>query len=290
MTARDKPDWERKRQQIIDGALTVFAAKGFEKATNQEIARAAGIGSPGLIYHYFENKADLLQQAVISRSTSLRSVVNDDALMDMAPHEALRLIASAFLTTLEDPDESECLPRHCRRSRSPSGDGCILAYSRLHARVWRAGALFLGADADRQAAQDGFCRRCRLFHGTVLSFPDVTRDSPPACDEGNGPGSDVGDGGRCVFAGYGGSVNTTRLFALIRKEFIQIIRDPRSLTLIFFMPMVQLFLLGFAATNDVRNVPLVVLDRDRSAASRQLLAAYRAAGLFPYRFRRDHGN
>jgi len=75
-------------------------------------------------------------------------------------------------------------------------------------------------------------------------------------------------------------VNTTRLFALIRKEFIQIIRDPRSLALIFFMPMVQLFLLGFAATNDVRNVPLAVLDRDRSAASRQLLAAYRAADYF----------
>ena len=46
------------------------------------------------------------------------------------------------------------------------------------------------------------------------------------------------------------------------------------------MPLVQLFLLGFAATNDVRNVPLVVLDRDRSAASRQLLDAYRAADYF----------
>lgn len=75
-------------------------------------------------------------------------------------------------------------------------------------------------------------------------------------------------------------MNTTRLFALIRKEFIQIVRDPRSLALIFFMPMVQLFLLGFAATNDVRNVPLVVLDRDRSAASRRLLEAYRAADYF----------
>ena len=75
-------------------------------------------------------------------------------------------------------------------------------------------------------------------------------------------------------------MNTTRLFALIRKEFIQIVRDPRSLALIFFMPMVQLFLLGFAATNDVRNVPLVVLDQDRSEASRQLLAAYRAADYF----------
>ncbi len=75
-------------------------------------------------------------------------------------------------------------------------------------------------------------------------------------------------------------MNTTRLFALIRKEFIQILRDPRSLTLIFVMPMIQLFMMGFAATSDVRNVPLVVLDRDRSAASRDLLSAYRAANYF----------
>lgn len=71
-----------------------------------------------------------------------------------------------------------------------------------------------------------------------------------------------------------------RLLALIRKEFIQIWRDPRSLTITFIMPLVQLFLMGFAATSDVRNVPLAVLDRDRTAASRDLLAAYRAADYF----------
>jgi ABC-2 type transport system permease protein len=71
-----------------------------------------------------------------------------------------------------------------------------------------------------------------------------------------------------------------RLLALIRKEFIQIWRDPRSLLITFIMPLVQLFLMGYAATSDVRNVPLVVLDRDRTAASRDLLAAYRAADYF----------
>ena len=71
-----------------------------------------------------------------------------------------------------------------------------------------------------------------------------------------------------------------RLFSLIRKEFIQIIRDPRTLILTFLMPVVQLLLLGYAATNDVRNVPLAVYDQDRSAASRELLDAYRAADYF----------
>lgn len=41
-----------------------------------------------------------------------------------------------------------------------------------------------------------------------------------------------------------------RLLALIRKEFIQIWRDPRSLTITFIMPLVQLFLMGYAATSD----------------------------------------
>ena len=71
-----------------------------------------------------------------------------------------------------------------------------------------------------------------------------------------------------------------RLFSLIRKEFIQILRDPRTLALVFLMPVMQLVLLGYAATNDVRNVSLAVLDRDRSAASRALLDAYRAADYF----------
>ena len=72
----------------------------------------------------------------------------------------------------------------------------------------------------------------------------------------------------------------TRLFSLVRKEFIQIIRDPRTLALTFLMPIVQLFLLGFAATSDVRNVPLAVFDQDKSSASRALLDAYRAADYF----------
>jgi len=76
----------------------------------------------------------------------------------------------------------------------------------------------------------------------------------------------------------------SRLFSLIRKEFIQITRDPRTLALTFAMPIVQLFLLGYAATNDVRNVPLAVFDQDKSPASRALLDAYRAADYFRIEF------
>lgn len=71
-----------------------------------------------------------------------------------------------------------------------------------------------------------------------------------------------------------------RLSSLVRKEFIQIIRDPRTLAMTFIMPVVMMFLLGYAATNDVRNIALVVLDRDQTPASRRLVDAYRVADYF----------
>ncbi len=71
-----------------------------------------------------------------------------------------------------------------------------------------------------------------------------------------------------------------RLRALIRKEILQILRDPNSLVIALLIPIIELFLLGYAATNDVRNVPLVVLDRDHRAAARELVDAYRATDAF----------
>lgn len=76
------------------------------------------------------------------------------------------------------------------------------------------------------------------------------------------------------------TASSARLLSLIRKEFLQIVRDPRTLYITFAIPVIQLFLLGYAATNDVRNVPLAVFDQDHSAAGRRLLEAYRAADYF----------
>ncbi len=71
-----------------------------------------------------------------------------------------------------------------------------------------------------------------------------------------------------------------RLTSLIRKEFIQIRRDPRTLMVALLIPVMQLFMLGYAATNDVRNLPMAVFDQDRGAAARSLLDAYRASDYF----------
>jgi ABC-2 type transport system permease protein len=72
----------------------------------------------------------------------------------------------------------------------------------------------------------------------------------------------------------------SRLISIIRKEFIQIFRDKRTLALILVIPIMQLFLLGYAATNDVRNVPLAVYDQSHSPEARALLDSYRAADYF----------
>jgi hypothetical protein len=81
-----------------------------------------------------------------------------------------------------------------------------------------------------------------------------------------------------------GILMNSRLISIIRKEFIQIRRDPRTLILVLVIPVMQLFLLGYAATNDVRNVPLAVYDQDRSPAARRLLDAYRAPDYFSLAF------
>ena len=72
----------------------------------------------------------------------------------------------------------------------------------------------------------------------------------------------------------------SRLTSIIRKEFIQIFRDPRTLLLIIIMPMIQLLLLGYAATTDVKNISLAVWDQSRTPQSRALLDAFRSANYF----------
>ena len=72
----------------------------------------------------------------------------------------------------------------------------------------------------------------------------------------------------------------SRISSIIRKEFLQLFRDPRTLALAVVIPIVQLFLLGYAATSDVRNISMAVWDQSKSPESRNLLDAFRAADYF----------
>lgn len=75
----------------------------------------------------------------------------------------------------------------------------------------------------------------------------------------------------------------SRLMPIIRKEFIHIIRDPRTLAVMFIMPLMQLILLSYAATSDVRDIPLAVYDQDRTPQSRHLIESFVQSGQFSLR-------
>jgi len=72
----------------------------------------------------------------------------------------------------------------------------------------------------------------------------------------------------------------TRLIAIVRKEFIQLFRDKRLLALILLVPLVQMVLLSYIFSNDLRNLPVAVFDQSYSAESRDLLDAYEATDYF----------
>ena len=59
------------------------------------------------------------------------------------------------------------------------------------------------------------------------------------------------------------------LSAMIRKEFRQILRDPRTLAVLLLVPLVLLVLFGYAISMDVEHVEVGILDKDQSPASRR---------------------
>lgn len=70
------------------------------------------------------------------------------------------------------------------------------------------------------------------------------------------------------------------IFHIMVKEFLQIRRDRRMLGLSLISPILQLVLLGYAATIDIRMIPMVVHDQDRSSESRELVAQFTNSGYF----------
>jgi len=71
-----------------------------------------------------------------------------------------------------------------------------------------------------------------------------------------------------------------RIWAIARKEFIHIIRDPRLLMVILAMPLLQLFLYSYALSFDVKNLPTATMDLDHTTQSRQYLDALQQSNYF----------
>ena len=71
-----------------------------------------------------------------------------------------------------------------------------------------------------------------------------------------------------------------RMATIVRKEWLHIIRDPRTLGLVIVMPVMMLILLGYAVANDVEDIPLAVADLSRTDNSRMIVDKFTVSGFY----------
>ncbi|MBV8565354.1 MAG: ABC transporter permease, partial [Methylobacteriaceae bacterium] len=74
-----------------------------------------------------------------------------------------------------------------------------------------------------------------------------------------------------------------RFLAVLRKEWIQMRRDPMTLRLIIVLPLMQLFLFGYAINSDPKNLPTGLLSADHSQYERSLTSALTNTGYYDLR-------
>jgi ABC-2 type transport system permease protein len=72
----------------------------------------------------------------------------------------------------------------------------------------------------------------------------------------------------------------SRVWTIVRKEVIHILRDPRTLTLVIILPVMMLVLLGYAVSADVEDIPMAVADGSKTDASRRFIERFAASGFF----------
>jgi ABC-2 type transport system permease protein len=75
-----------------------------------------------------------------------------------------------------------------------------------------------------------------------------------------------------------------RLWTIIRKEFIHTFRDIRTLSLIAFLPILMLLLLGYAVSNDIENIPLAVVDQSHTDDSRAYIDRFTSSNMFDLQY------
>jgi ABC-2 type transport system permease protein len=71
-----------------------------------------------------------------------------------------------------------------------------------------------------------------------------------------------------------------RLFGVLRKETLQILRDPSSIILALVMPIALLIIFGYGVSLDAEHVPMVLVNHDKGLMSRELAARFAASANF----------
>src|SRR5207237_1878620 len=145
-------------------------------------------------------------------------------------------------------------------------------------------------DAARAAADLAGRARALLRHRAARALPEGrgaagalaagARDAALRGDRPDARHARVPQGDRMSAPSLLRSPRWVRMVQLLRKEFRQMLRDPRSRRMLFISPIIQLVIFGYAINTDVREVPTAIADHDRSEASRSLVDALTASDYF----------
>jgi AcrR family transcriptional regulator len=142
------PASEERRQQIVEAALRVFAARGFDAATTKDIAHEAGV-TPGLIYHYFEDKRALLATILAERSAVgiATETLTAEGMDDLDPHVLLPLLITRLLEGLESAENAG--PFHVLMGEAMHDPQMRTLFNERIAGVVAALAEYLGRQMER---------------------------------------------------------------------------------------------------------------------------------------------
>src|SRR5882757_8665166 len=67
-------------------------------------------------------------------------------------------------------------------------------------------------------------------------------------------------------------INMKQLLTFIRKEFLHVFRDRKTLLMLFGLPIAQIVLFGFALSNEIKNSQIAVVDYSRDAVTTRIIA------------------
>ena len=273
---------ERTRQAIIEAAYKLFLSNGYHGTSMRQIANGAGIALGGL-YNHFASKEELFDQIVLEKHP-YRQIL---PILQATPGETVEeFIATACQTIIQElggrPDFIKLIFIE------------LIEFQGVHIPLLVQAVLpEIVPLLDRFQSKHGELRAIpapviiRAFFGLLFSYyltEYLLGSTPPPVFKRLHTLTTL-----WIFSFMASSTdrslrhrnhNENRILSIIRKEFIQLFRDTRMLAIILVMPLIQMFLLGYSAINDVRNVPLAVFDQSHSPEGRALLDAFRAADYF----------
>ncbi len=123
---------------------------------------------------------------------------------------------------------------------------------------------------------DAFIAIVEKFRSETLESP-----SPPAAP--TAPGVDLRPAPNAPVSGFGLPAKARRVWSLVKKETLQIVRDPSSIAIGIVLPVILILLFGYGVSLDVMNVPVAIVLEDPSPEATELAASFQLSPYFDAR-------